>query len=289
MCPKYPTLYLISNQYRGNTFSWCIKIELNNMELLKWIICYLCLVLVTAEGNETETSVFTKYPEITLGLITGLSILAIICTFCCCMLMGYICLRGEHSSGPSLIRSMTGSLRRRPEVIESHPTNLSTRRHTYEDIDFTSVNLKEPQPPIVPNTPRPSRIQQEPQASTSTAPTGIPQPKRVTNRPTPRKIRQHSQVSTSGAQTGIPQPKMGVKVQSVKAPKRKPKHAYVNLDPELVAAERILTCDTPAENFRDSFKRMISFRPLMLADKVFDTSLEANPPNSSDDHDETFF
>ena len=211
------------------------------MGLYRVFLMYLVVVIVQAENNQTESNFFSKYPVAT-GVVTGLSIVALVFSFCCCLLLCYVCMEQDRRP-PTIFQSVSESLRRgnQPPVIEAHATAFSTRdtEHEYEQVLF---HPKMDQPPRIPSTPRPS---ERPQSSTSTS--------KISQAP-PSKI---------------PQPKMGIQVHMKPTPKKRGlKKAqplpYVNLDPALVAAEQMLTHEATdsANNFRSSIKRMMSFRPL---------------------------
>ena len=245
----------------------------------------LLVVLVTARENVTQVGIadekgnfLGKYPQLTIGIFTGLLTVGIVCGFCCCALLCYICIRTQ-TQGPTMLQSLGNSLRRTPvNLVEAHRNEFSSR-HTYEEVAdreaVTPMTPRDEQPPKLP--PRPdyqTPIQSptisrapRPEPASTPAPTLVkrgpppPKPKRKdTGIPAPAK----AQASTSAG----PQPKMGIKVRKTPTPKNrgtfKPRNKYYNLDPVLVQREHILTHHTEAPNkevVEPPIKRMTSFKP----------------------------
>ena len=205
------------------------------MSFYKLLFIYLAVVLIQAEKNETEATFFSKYPQVSTAVITGLTIVALAFSFCCFLLLCYICIGSREEGRPTIVQSLSDSLRRRhriPSIIEAHASEFSTRteEHCYEAL---AAHPEQSQPPKLPTSPRPN---QQPTLGGATA-----------------------------------QPKMGLQVKGRPIPKKRglKKPPYVNLDPELVAAEQILTQEvedsSSGRNRRTSLKRMVSFRPNIWA------------------------
>ena len=273
------------------------------MDMHKLMLLYIAVVLCQAEKNETEQTFFSRYPSMVMGVITGLSVVAILFTFCCCFLVIYLCVKvstAEQGGPPSIIQTVADTLRRRtPPVLEAYPSQFSARHLTIEDHQYEHIRntpsspQPQQQPPRLPTTPRPT-LNAKP--STSTA-----------------------EPSTSRAAMSSPQPRMGMKAKVCPTPKKrglkkKMPPPYVNLDPQLVAAEQILMneADDQPNNVRASFKRMLSFRPNMWAhldshtvqssnvsdismkcfpdskytDEYSDITTEEDPPNSPNSEEE---
>ena len=141
-----------------------------------FIIVWVVVSLVSASENVTlpqgeEVHFLGKHPQLTLGILTGLTIMGVIFGFCCCTLLCYVCLKTQHQ-GPTVLQSLGNSLRRQQvNLLEAHGHQYHTR-HIYDvpaaevqtpPTAQASLTPKAQQPPRLP--PRPAH--QEPLPSTS--------------------------------------------------------------------------------------------------------------------------
>ena len=247
-------------------------------------IIVMLVALATARQNitkiEEEQGFLGKYPQLTVGIFTGLTIVGILCGFCCCALLCYICLR-THSQGPTVLQSLGNSLRRGPaNLVEAH-NNEFTTRHNYEVVpdreEAAPLTPREEQPPKLPprpayQTPLPATSKiATPEKTSAKAPTMVRRgpPTKPKRSITTTKI---PQASTSGeASKAAPQPKMGIQVKKAPTPKNrgtfKKRNKYYNLDPVLVQREQILTHDTgytQKEVREPPIQNMSTFKPRQL-------------------------